>query len=180
MKEQYRTGCIVCQAGRCNFEWDRMLYFPAFCRYMKLKFARKWALFALYSCFLRKTPIIIHSCSFVWVVDLIAVMYILWLAGFFFCEYEYVCVRACVCVCVCACVCVRARCDYQYWNWICCTMSYCVWSWFCCVYLIWDWCGVCVSRSAEVNIMGVVRFVGRDRIPGQMFVPLGQIIFKFP
>ena len=97
MKEQYSTGCIVCQAGRCNFEWDHMLYFPAFCKYMKLIFARKWALFALYSCFIRKTLITIHSCSSVWVVDLIAVMYRSWPAGFF------------VCVCVCACACARAR-----------------------------------------------------------------------
>ena len=36
-----------------------------------------------------------------------------------------------------------------------------------------------VSRSAGVNMMGVVPFVGRDRIPGQMFVPLGKIILKF-
>jgi hypothetical protein len=85
----------------------------------------------------------------------------------------------CVCVCVCACARARARCDYQYWYWICCMMCYCAWSWFCCVYLVSYWCGVSVSRSAGVNMMGVVPFVGRDRIPGQMFVPLGQIILKF-
>jgi len=29
MKEKYCTGCIVCHAGRCNFEWDRMLLFTS-------------------------------------------------------------------------------------------------------------------------------------------------------
>jgi len=38
---------------------------------------------------------------------------------------------------------------------------------------------VSVSRSAGVNMMGMVPFVGRDRIPGQMFVPLGRIILKY-
>jgi len=61
MKEQYCTGCIACQAGRCNFEWDRVFYFPAFCRYVKLTFARKWALFALYNCFIRKTLLFTHA-----------------------------------------------------------------------------------------------------------------------
>jgi hypothetical protein len=45
------------------------------------------SLHCIVSCLIRKTLIIIHSCSSVWVVDLIAVMYRSWPAGFFFCVY---------------------------------------------------------------------------------------------
>jgi hypothetical protein len=158
VKQQYCTGCTG-QAGRCNFEWGLTLCFPAFCKYMKLTFARKWALFAHYSSFIRKTNISIHSCCSVWVVDLIAVMYRSWPAGIFFC--------------------VCGSCDYQYLNMDLLHDVLLRMAVIFCLYLVLDWCGVSVSRFAGTDKMGVVPFVRRGCIRGQMCVCLGQIILKF-